>query len=234
MGLRKSVPYAVKTAILSKRSLRNLNFPVSILSTTMGMLWGCAMKRYIFILYAFLSALSLLAEEPPEILIPEIIQYYNDINYVATHAKQKELLAIITYIVGSNTDGSFLKEPRLKSLYDKILQLRSFEVSIEPGFHKMTVISPDEFTLTATLVEVLSQTKNHIILKVRRRLPSLTEKDIESIDGLVVHSDSGGIVYELSDNLSSSHSHSSFELHNWVLIDNKWYISAVRFFLISE
>ncbi len=193
------------------------------------------MKRYIFILYAiFCTAILPQAEEPKLILVPEIAQYYEDINYVATRAKPIELLTIVTYLAGLNDDGGFLREPHQKALYDRIVRLRSIEVGIDPSISKMTVISPGEYSFTATVVEIITQEKNHLVVKVRRAPTASTNQDIHDIDGFVVHGNRGGLFFRLSDASSESLAYVRYELHNWIFVDNEWRISSVRFFLISD
>ena len=168
-----------------------------------------------------MCTLLLSAAEPPSVDIPEIRQFYEDLNFVANNSTTQERTLIAMFRRGLRGDDSFLNEPRLKSVAEKMDSLRSRGFGVDAGIHTGGAFeSPTAYSFAADPVQIMSWSENHIALKVLRSSPRDLNPAIkeETLSGFQRQRLWGASFIQIDD---------------WYLVDGQWRISEVHAFLID-
>jgi hypothetical protein len=182
--------------------------------------------RFCLFAIALGAALSapLCAEIRPGLQIPQIEQYYDDINYVATHSSQKEQATMVAYRTGRPVDYAFLKDKRLKAVYDKLISIMTVRLDVDPGIFRGPFgnTAPD-CSSTAEPIEVISRSNDQVVLKVARRSVGTlgTGRTVDSILRELFHA-------------PRPQGWTSQEIDFWLLVDQKWRIHGMHIYPIAN
>jgi hypothetical protein len=177
----------------------------------------------------------LYAVDQQAITIPEIAKYYQDLNFVAATSTPAEQMTIISYMNGLSHNEAFLRDPRLRLVYETIKSMKSVGYSLDPRILRLPTDSVQiNYTYRADPIEVVSQDSDRVVLKIRR---SVVTAVVPSIPAKGKQKD------RLADKTTKDKpGHFSFgsrnfaftEIDVWLLIGNKWRIWDFHAYPVSR
>ncbi len=174
-----------------------------------------------FILATALTA-ALGAESSPGIANSQIEQYYKDITYVATHSARREQMTMVAYMSGREKDDSFLKDNRLKSVYDALKAVMSVRLDMDGGVFKGPFASESaDCSATATPSGIIQQSDDQIIIRIARK----------SADSFGSNRPVATFLNRLFHRYVSQEMNYE-QIDTWLLVNNEWRIQSLHIYPI--
>jgi hypothetical protein len=153
----------------------------------------------------------------------QIGQYYKDVSYVAVHSIQNEQRIMLAYMSGRVADNSFLKDRRLRPVYERLQSIMAVRLHVDGGIFKGPFgYDASDCSSTAEPTQLISQSADKVVIRVDRKsvAPIITPSSIVSFIKRLLHPPwyQGGWSYDQVD--------------TWLLVDGKWRLFDVHIFPI--
>ena len=182
------------------------------------------MKKYVLVGLLVFGISHLSFAEQAKIDIPAINRYYSDYNYVVAYSSPAERRMLAHYAAAARLEDSILKDGRLRTLYEMIRGLRAAQLDQDPRMVWGNRLGED--LLYAKVPVSVSRIGANQLSVDTLRYPVRARRQ-----------DSAAGAPDFSAQRFDPGTTDGFwysETDRWILVDGKWFISSLHFYLVAR